>query len=134
MSVSVVEKPSVPHQVTGRNFILPSPSKVNSHPENWKIQGYLEKVDIGLPGKWNANSHGARPVHQLISITDQEVVNKEVSISNDLVEVGEGADDGRQLGQAVRREVQLRQVLEAPDVRVHLKGHGLVKAVVKDNN
>jgi len=26
------------------------------------------KVDIGLPGKGNSNSHGARPVHQIISM------------------------------------------------------------------
>ena len=27
------------------------------------------KVDIRLPGKGNSNSHGARPVHQIISIS-----------------------------------------------------------------
>ena len=26
------------------------------------------KVDIRLPGKGNSNSHGARPVHQIISM------------------------------------------------------------------
>jgi len=24
------------------------------------------KVDVRLPGKWNSNSHGARPVHLII--------------------------------------------------------------------
>ena len=28
----------------------------------------LRKVDIRLPGKGNSNSHGARPVHQIISM------------------------------------------------------------------
>ena len=26
------------------------------------------KVDVRLPGKGNSNSHGARPVHQIISM------------------------------------------------------------------
>ena len=36
------------------------------------------KVDIRLPGKGNSNSHGARPVH--LTITDQQLVNKELSL------------------------------------------------------
>ena len=31
--------------------------------------GQTRKVDTRLPGKWNPNSHGARPVHQIISMT-----------------------------------------------------------------
>jgi len=43
------------------------------------------KVDVRLPGKGNSNSHGARPVHlnhhdDLVD-SDQEVVNKELSLS-----------------------------------------------------
>ena len=32
--------------------------------------GFLcgRKVDVRLPGKGNSNSHGARPVHQIISM------------------------------------------------------------------
>jgi len=28
----------------------------------------FRKVDVRLPGKGNSNSHGARPVHQIISM------------------------------------------------------------------
>ena len=30
--------------------------------------GAARKVDVGLPGKGNSNSHGARPVHVFITI------------------------------------------------------------------
>ena len=46
--------------------------------------GVPREVDVRLPGKGNSNSHGARPVHQIISVIkvdwDQEVVNKELSL------------------------------------------------------
>ena len=32
---------------------------------------YARKVDTRLPGKENSDSHGARPVHQIISMMDQ---------------------------------------------------------------
>ena len=32
------------------------------------IQAGTRKVDIRLPGKGHPNSHGARPVHQIISM------------------------------------------------------------------
>jgi len=33
-----------------------------------RVQVRLRKVDIRLPGKGNSNSHGARPVHLIISM------------------------------------------------------------------
>ena len=33
------------------------------------VQGLARKVDARLPGKGNSNSQGARPVHQMISMT-----------------------------------------------------------------
>jgi hypothetical protein len=41
---------------------------------------YHRKVDAMLPGKGKSNSHGARPVHPIITDSDQQVVNKEVSL------------------------------------------------------
>ena len=38
------------------------------------------KVDVRLPGNGNANSHGARPVHQIKVALDQWVVNEELSL------------------------------------------------------
>ena len=32
------------------------------------VNNKLRKVDIGLPGKGDSNSHGARPVQQIISM------------------------------------------------------------------
>ena len=32
-------------------------------------QQSVRKVDARLPGKWNSNCHGARPVHRIISVT-----------------------------------------------------------------
>ena len=40
------------------------------------------KIDVSLLGKGNSNSHGARPVHRIITMivdSDQQVVNKELS-------------------------------------------------------
>ena len=46
-------------------------------------QGY-RKVDIRLPEKANSNSHGARPVYQILSmmnwIRTSKFVNKELSL------------------------------------------------------
>ena len=28
------------------------------------------KVDVRLPGKWDSNAHGARPVHLVIAMTE----------------------------------------------------------------
>jgi len=36
--------------------------------EHWYLRLDLRKVDIRLSGKGNSNSHGARPVHQIISM------------------------------------------------------------------
>ena len=33
-----------------------------------ELQPLLGKVDVRLPGKGNSNSHGARPVHLIITI------------------------------------------------------------------
>ena len=38
------------------------------------------KADMRLPGKWNSNSHGPRPVHQNKVDSDQKVVNEELSL------------------------------------------------------
>ena len=32
------------------------------------LLGSSRKVDARLPAKWNSNSHGARPVHQIITM------------------------------------------------------------------
>jgi hypothetical protein len=41
------------------------------------------KVDIRLPGKENSNSHGARPVHQIISMINW-IRTSRLSINNSL--------------------------------------------------
>ena len=33
-----------------------------------KVRSPPRKVDVMLPGKWNSNSHGARPVHLIITM------------------------------------------------------------------
>ena len=38
------------------------------------------RVDIRLPGKGKSICHGARPVHQIISMMDQQDVNTDVSL------------------------------------------------------
>ena len=43
----------------------------------------LRKVDIRLPGKRNSNAHGARPVHQIISLIEWVRTNR-LSIKNSL--------------------------------------------------
>ena len=48
------------------------------------------KVDVRLPGKGNSNSHGARPVHQIISMTAW-LRTSELSIHNSLSTSREGA-------------------------------------------
>ena len=42
------------------------------------------KVDISLPGKGNSNCHGARPVHQIISMIEW-IWTSRLSIQNSLV-------------------------------------------------
>ena len=37
-------------------------------PVNSEFQRRFWKVDVWLPGKGNSNSHGTRPVHQIISM------------------------------------------------------------------
>ena len=49
------------------------------------LQG-SRKVDIRLPGKGNANSHGARPVHQIIS-TIKWIRTGKVSMTNSSLSV-----------------------------------------------
>jgi len=46
----------------------------------WSIH---RKVDVGLPGKENSNSHGARPVHQIISMI-KGIRTRRLSIQNSL--------------------------------------------------
>ena len=41
------------------------------------------KVDVRLPGKWNSNSHGARPVHLIIMMI-QWIRTSRLSIKNSL--------------------------------------------------
>ena len=43
-------------------------NNIAEHPGESKYRYTLGKVDVKLPGKWNSNSHGARPVHQIISM------------------------------------------------------------------
>jgi len=44
------------------------------------------KVDVRLPGKGNSNSHGARPVHQIISMI-KWIRTRKLSIKNSLFPV-----------------------------------------------
>jgi len=46
----------------------------------------FRKVDIRLPGKGNSTSHGARPVHQIISMK-QWIRTSRLSIKNSLSQV-----------------------------------------------
>ena len=39
------------------------------------------RIDITLPGINDSNSHGARPVHLIIAMTGQYIVNQEVPLS-----------------------------------------------------
>ena len=59
-------------------------NKEEKRRERARIPARSRKVDIMLPGKEDSNSHGARPVHQIISIievdSDQQVVNGELSL------------------------------------------------------
>jgi hypothetical protein len=45
-------------------------------------EGLVRKVDVWLPGKGNSKSHGARPVHQIISLLkwDQQAFNTKLSL------------------------------------------------------
>ena len=51
------------HRNAGRVCLL-----VEKESKRLKISLRAKKVDIRLPGKGNSNSHGARPVHPVISI------------------------------------------------------------------
>jgi len=44
------------------------PDACQCTPRGWGVGGGTRKVDIRLPRKGNSNSHGARPVHQTITI------------------------------------------------------------------
>ena len=50
------------------------------HPELGKVPG---KVDVRLPGKGNSNSHGARPVHLIITMI-KWIRTSRLSIKNSL--------------------------------------------------
>ena len=64
-------------------------SDSESHPEHRQQQcldmmhGPTKKVDVRLPGKGNSNSHGARPVHLIITMT-KWIRTSRLSIKNSL--------------------------------------------------
>ena len=57
------------------------------------------KVDVRLPGKENSNSHGARPVHLIITMI-KWIRTSRLSIKNFL-------SGGTDMGEAVKEERQL---------------------------
>jgi len=60
------------------------------------------KVDVRLPGKGNSNSHGARPVHLIITMI-KWIRNSRLSIKNSL-SMGahpRSGSDGDALGESV---------------------------------
>ena len=53
--------------------------------QEFKREMYIvpRKVDVRLPGKWNSNSHGSRPVHLIIRIIKWTRTSR-LSIKNSL--------------------------------------------------
>ena len=45
-----------------------------------RVEDVTRKVDVRLPGKENPNYHSARPVHLIITNSDQQGVDKELSL------------------------------------------------------
>ena len=43
----------------------------------FRVQSLVRNVDVRLPGKWNSNSHGARPVHLIISLFRSQEAGEE---------------------------------------------------------
>jgi len=76
---------------------LPGTWKVDVRlPGTWKVDVRLPdswKVDVRLPGKGNSNSHGARPVHQIISMT-KWIRTSKLSIKNSLSDTSKLAVSG----------------------------------------
>ena len=77
VSVCVKERQSVTERVRKRphlvNGVVPV-GAVRPHcpplgPIPTHLEGIYRKVDVRLPGKGNSNSHGARPVHLIITMT-----------------------------------------------------------------
>jgi len=64
------------------------------------VELVTRKVDIRLPGKGNSNSHGARPVHQIISMI-KWIRTSRLSIKNSLSDGQPGAW-GRLVGRGVK--------------------------------
>jgi len=58
-------------------------------------KGWHAKVDVKLPGKGNSNSHGARPVHLIITMI-KWIRTSRLSIKNSLP--GRVAHIGRHVG------------------------------------
>ena len=58
-------------------------------PDGFELEHVLHlydgKVDMRLPGKGNSNSHGARPVHQIISMI-KWIRTSRLSIQNSLLD------------------------------------------------
>ena len=50
-----------PHQTSSLALAAPALSDSNKRKST-------RMVDVRLPGKWNSNSHGARPAHRIISM------------------------------------------------------------------
>ena len=51
--------------------------------EGLGVRGWHSKVDVRLPGKGNSNSHGARPVHLIITMIKRMRTSRS-SIKNSL--------------------------------------------------
>ena len=52
-------------------------------PAFWDLGFGTRKVDVRLPGKGNSNSHGVRPIHQIITII-MWIQTSRLSIKNSL--------------------------------------------------
>ena len=57
--------------------------QVDTVEDNTKVFILTRKVDVRLPGKGNSNSHGARPVHLIIT-TIKWIPTSRLSIKNSL--------------------------------------------------
>ena len=66
--------------------------KVSATPPKLAAFHQHRKVDVRLPGKGNSNSHGARPVHLIITMITW-IRTSRLSITNSLSDLNEEAED-----------------------------------------
>ena len=71
---------------------------------------FLSSGSVRLPGKWNSNSHGARPDHLIITMI-KWIRTSRLSIHTWAVHVAEGLD--------VRAETEREDLLQGLGLRVY---------------